>query len=305
MLRLAMAVPQVLLVVTLAFFVIRALPGSPARAAVGGGGVTQELIDLVNAKYGLDEPVVEQYWIYLKHLVQGDLGVSFLSQQTVASEIFSVLPSTLLLAGVAVVVGWPAGVAVGSWAARRPLQVGDRITTFLTTLAIATPTYFIALLLLFQVGLEVPALGAGKGGIGGLVLPVTTLSILVIGLVARVTRNSLLEARHAEHVTVARAKGVAENLVWKRHVRRNGLVPVVTLAGLTIGDLLAGAVFVETVFLREGLGQLVVTSVVRKDFPVVQGVILVVALLYALINLLIDFLYAYLDPQYRDALGRT
>jgi ABC-type dipeptide/oligopeptide/nickel transport system permease component len=296
--------PQLLVVLTLAFIAINALPGSPARAIVGGAGVTQEVIDNINEQYGLNEPLTKQYGIYLWNLLQGDLGVSFTSQRPVAEEVFGVLDDTVLLTALALLIGWPLGVAIGSWAAKRPLSIRDRASTVLTTLAIATPTYFLALVLLFQIGFEVPAIGLGSAPPGNIVLPVATLSILVAGITARVARSSMLDVSRAEYVTAARARGLPAPLIWRRHVRRNSLMPLATLGGLTFGDLLGGAVFVEIVYLRPGIGSLMVTSIQRKDFPTVQGIVLVVALAYVVINVVVDLVYARLDPQYRDSLDK-
>lgn len=298
--RLAWAVPQILVVLVLVFLVIRILPGDPGRAIFGGGGVTQDFIEQVEERYHLRDPLPLQFGAYLGGLAHGDLGVSFTTRRPVAEVIGDVLPATLRLTGASFVVGVALGLALGSAAARRRGGVLDALIVSGATLFLCVPSYLLGLLFLSVVPPGLFPLSGG--GWRSFVLPCLTLSMVVAGVFARVARSALLDVAAAEHVPVAAAKGLPAGTVWRRHVLRNALIPLTTLGGVTFGDILGGAVFVEAVFLRPGLGRLAVEGVLDRDFPVIQGIVLMVAVTYVLLNLLVDYLYGVLDPPFRESL---
>ena len=299
--RLLWAIPQLIVVLLLAFVVFRFLPGNPARSIFSGGGLTQEAAERIETKYRLNDPIPVQFAAYFSNLAGGDLGISFTSQQPVSEEVWVVLPKTATLALAAVLVGWPLGLLLGSAAAKRQGRIGDTIISSVATLLISIPYFALALLLVYLLSFRYKVLPLAGQDWRAFIMPWLTLTFVVVGLTARVARSSVSEASWADHVVMARARGLPPRRVWRRHVTRNSLIPLVTLAGLTFGELIAGVVFVEEIFLRPGIGRLAVNAVVHRDFPVLQGVILFVAVAYIFINLLVDIVYAALDPEMRDS----
>ena len=303
--RLIWAIPQIIVVLLLAFIVFRFLPGNPARSIFSGGGLTKEAAELIEEKYHLNDPIQVQFVAYYSNLFKGDLGISFTSQQPVAEEIGAVLPHTATLALAAVVVGWPLGLLLGGAAGKRQGRIADTLISSLAAFLISIPYYALALLLVYFLSFRFGLLPLAGLGFRAFIMPWLTLTLVVVGLTARVTRSSVSEASWADHVVMARARGLPPRRVWRRYVTRNSLIPLVTLAGLTFGELIAGVVFVEEIFVRPGIGRLGVSAVVHRDFPILQGVILVVAIAYIVINLLVDIAYAALDPEMRDSLVVT
>src|SRR5215471_14634127 len=233
-------------------------------------------------------------------LVPGDPGTSIRTRRQVTVEIADNFPSTLQLAVVGLVVAGLIGVSLGIIAAANQqswLELGSMLVALI---GVSMPSFWLGLLLIFLLSLRLRLLPAtGGGDVQHLVLPAITLGLGAAAILARLTRSSMLEVLRQEYVTTARAKGLAEWLVILRHALSNALIPVVTIFGLQFGQLLAGTVVVETVFARPGLGRLIVDGILNKDFPMVQGVVLVIAVCYVVVNLMVDLLYAVLDPRIR------
>jgi ABC-type dipeptide/oligopeptide/nickel transport systems, permease components len=297
--RILIALPTLLGVVVLVFLMVRLAPGDPA-VLLAGEFATPETLEAIRARYGLDRSLPEQFLIYMEALLRGDLGESARSRRPVLEELKTYFPNTLELASAAILVAVFTGIPLGVLAALRPGSGLDLSVMVLALLGVSMPVFWFGLLaiLIFSVGLGwFPV--AGKGTLAHLVLPAITLGINATALLARMTRGTLLEVLSQDYIRTARAKGLAERVVIFKHALRNALIPVVTVVGLEFGTLLSGAVITETIFAWPGLGQLLVGSILARDYPVVQGAVLLVAITFVLINLLVDLLYAAIDPRVR------
>jgi peptide/nickel transport system permease protein len=297
--RILIALPTLLGVVVLVFLMVRLAPGDPA-VLLAGEFATPETLEAIRARYGLDRSLPEQFLIYLEALLRGDLGESARSRRPVLEELKTYFPNTLELASAAILVAVLTGIPLGVLAALRPGSGLDLSVMVLALLGVSMPVFWFGLLaiLIFSVGLGwFPV--AGKGTLAHLVLPAITLGINATALLARMTRGTLLEVLSQDYIRTARAKGLAERVVIFKHALRNALIPVVTVVGLEFGTLLSGAVITETIFAWPGLGQLLVGSILARDYPVVQGAVLLVAITFVFINLLVDLLYAAIDPRVR------
>jgi ABC-type dipeptide/oligopeptide/nickel transport system permease component len=297
---------QLAVVLVITFFLVRILPGNPAQAiaAYGSAGATQQAVQNLEAQFHLDKPLPVQFGFWLRDLAHGSLGESIVDRVSVTSLLGGAVPKTGLLAIGALLIGWPLGIVFGGLAARRRGLVGTIIGSGATVL-VSIPNYFIGLALLYAFSFHYRVFPATGVGPKGFILPCTTLALVVMGMSTRVARASFAETASAEHVRVARSKGLGPRAVWWRHVVRNGLIPPLAMGGILFGLLMGGAVFVETIFQRPGIGRLAVSSITVRDFPVVQGVILTVAVAFIAINLLIDMVQAFLDPELRDSLHGT
>ena len=299
--RRALAAVPVLLGISVAvFLMMHMVPGDPAKMMLGELAVQKEAVDNMRRQLGLDDPIPVQYWRFLKGAVRGDLGRSILENQPVARMIWQVLPSTIELTlaglGIAIVLGFILGVT----AAVRQNSWVDNASMVMALWGVSMPSFWMGLLLIFLFSLKLGWLPAtGQGGIERLLMPAFTLGYLASAVIARLVRSSMLEVLRQDYVRTARAKGLRDRLVIYRHALRNALIPVVTVLGLQFGALLGGAVVVETVFSRPGIGRLAVTSILSKDFQVTQGTVLMSAVFYTLVNIAVDFSYALLDPRIR------
>ncbi|MBN1285817.1 MAG: ABC transporter permease [Anaerolineae bacterium] len=286
--------------VTLAFAALRLIPGDAIGAQLLQGGASAEEIEARRAALGLDAPPLEQYLIYIAGLARGDMGVSLLDRQPVTQMIARQIPNTAALALAALSTALTLGLGLGiagtaaRWAGVR------RLSMWLAALALGMPVYWTGTLAiwLFSVTLGwLPATGAGD--LRHLILPAGVLGFHVSGSIARVTQASLLEARAQNFVPFARSKGLSWRQVWRGHILRVGLLPVITVAALQAGFLLGGTVIVETLFARSGLGGLLLRAILERDLPVVQGVVVLAALIYSIVNTAADLLYALADPRVR------
>jgi peptide/nickel transport system permease protein len=300
--RVAALVP-VVLGVTLLVFLLNALAlGDPARAAMGQRG-DPEVLARIRHDYALDRPLVAQYGAWMARLGRGDLGHSYHQGRSVTEIVAERAPATLRLAVAATLVSVLAGVAMGAVAARRPGSLLDHAMMATAVLGISTPVFWLGLMLslVFAVTLGwLPVSGYGDGDLRHLVLPALTLGALHTGSIARMTRGSLLEVARQDYMTTARAKGLSEPTLLIKHALRNAAIPVVTVVGIGLADLLVGAPLTETVFAWPGLGRLLVASVGQRDLPVVMGAVLVFALVYVVANLLVDLAYLVIDPRTRS-----
>jgi ABC-type dipeptide/oligopeptide/nickel transport system permease component len=295
--RLLLTIPVVLGVSIIVFSIIRLLPGDPARA-LAGVQATPEYIEQVRERYGLNEPLYIQYGRFILGAVTGDLGESVFSRRPVTTEISERFPRTLLLASISLVIATIVGVSAGIISATRRNSLFDNTSMFVALVGVAAPVFWLALMLqlLFSVQLRwFPATGMGSWR--HLVLPSITLGMASAALMARITRSSMLDVLKQDFITTARAKGLAERIVVYKHALKNALIPVVTVLGLQFGILLGGAVLTETVFAWPGVGRLLVDAILRRDYPVVQGTVMLLAFLFVIINLVVDVIYAFLDPR--------
>ena len=300
--RVVQTIPVLFGVSVLVFSMLALVPGDPVQLMLSEFQTTPEQISRLRSQLHLDEPLPVQFGRFVWDAVHGDLGTSIRTRRPVTAEIADNFPSTLQLAIAGLLVAGVIGVTLGIIAAashQSGVQLGAML---LALIGVSMPSFWLGLLLIFAFSLQIRLFPAtGGGDLQHLVLPAITLGLGAAAILARLTRSSMLEVLRQEYVTTARAKGLNEWLVLLRHALKNALIPVVTIFGLQFGQLLAGTVVVETVFARPGLGRLIIDGILNKDFPIVQGVVLVVAVSYVLVNLLVDILYAVLDPRIRYA----
>jgi peptide/nickel transport system permease protein len=299
--RRILAIVPVLFGVTLAVFsMLFLVPGDPVKIMLAEFVTTPEQIAQMRAQLHLDEPVLKQYGRFVGNALRGDLGISIRSRRPVAAEITENIGSTGQLALASMLVAIGLGVPLGLLAALGRNSWLDVAAMVVALLGVAMPSFWLGLLLIFVFSLHLGWLPAtGGGDLLHLVMPSVALGMIAAAIIARLTRSSMLEVLGQDYVRTARAKGLGGWSVIGRHALRNALIPVVTVFGLQFGNLLAGAVIVETVFSRPGLGRLIVGGILAKDFPLVQGTVLFVAATYVLINVVVDVAYAYVDPRIR------
>jgi peptide/nickel transport system permease protein len=314
--RLLASVPLLLAIITVNFGLISLAPGDPIYMIIGEAAQYDErFVQEVRARFGLDRPLHEQYLSYVLRAAQGDLGVSFyFDQQPVLGVILSRLPQTLILLGLGYGMAVGVGVWLGSRAARRPYSVTDNAASIVGLLGYSIPSFWLGMLLIlvFSVHLgwlpvggmmdvRTPATGLSMivDRARHLVLPAIALGAFHLALITRLTRGSMLEVLQLDFITTARAKGLRERDVYRRHALRNALLPVVTAAGYTVGFLLAGSVLVETVFAYPGMGRLLYQALIARDFPLMLGVLIVVSVAVIVANLVTDLIYGKVDPRIR------
>ena len=305
--RLLQSVPVLLLASLVVFSMLHLVPGDPIDAMLGAsafqtGNVRQDLVDQVRRDLGLNEPLPVQYGRWILGAVHGDFGVSFVRGRPVADLIVERLPSTTQLALASLLFAVTLGLALGVIAATQRNTPIDAAVMLISLGGVSMPSFWLSLLLILAFSVLLNWLPAtGSGSLEQLILPAIALGYEGVALVARLTRAAMLEALSAQYITTARSKGLANRAVVFRHALRNALIPIVTVAGLQAGHLLAGSVIVETVFARQGIGQLAIDAILTKDYPLVQGIILFTAASYIVLNLLTDISYGYLDPRIRTA----
>jgi ABC-type dipeptide/oligopeptide/nickel transport system permease component len=299
--RIGQAIPVLFGVTLITFLLTHIAVGDPVRAMMGQRA-DPEVVARIRTEYGLDKPVWNRYTLYMAKVLVGDLGYSYRQHRPVTDVVAERLPATVRLAVAAMLVAIVLGLAAGTIAAMRHNTLWDLFMMILSLLGISTPVFWLGmmLILLFAVWLGwFPISGYGDGAFRHLVLPALTLGALQAGYIARMTRSALLEVLRQEYIRTARAKGLREGVVILKHGLRNGILPVLTLAGIGLGDLLVGAPLTETVFGWPGLGRLLVAAVGNRDLPVVMGATLLFALIYLGANLLVDLGYALVDPRVR------
>jgi peptide/nickel transport system permease protein len=295
--RLLLTVPVVIGVSILIFMIIRLIPGDPA-IAIAGVHASKEYVEQIRKDLHLDRSLPVQYTIFARNLIRGELGSSTLTRRPVAVELRERFPRTIELTLLALLIASVVGITAGIISATKRYSLFDNISMLVALFGVAAPVFWLALMLqlLFAVHLGwLPA--TGRGTFSHLILPSVTLGMATAGLIARITRSSMLEVLRQEYITTARSKGLAEKVVIYKHALKNALIPVVTIMGLQFGILLGGAVLTETVFAWPGVGRLLVDSILARDYPVVQGAVLVLAFSFVFINLLVDLIYAFLDPR--------
>ena len=299
--RRLLAVIPVLFGVTLAVFsMLFLVPGDPVKIMLAEFVTTPDQVAQMRAQLHLDEPILKQYGRFVGNALRGDLGTSIRSRRAVATEIGENVGSTAQLALASMAVAVAIGVPLGLMAALLRNSWFDAGSMIVALLGVSMPSFWLGLLMIVAFSLHLgwfPATGGGD--LWHLVLPSVTLGMIASAIVARLTRSSMLEVLGQDYVRTARAKGLAWWGVVVRHALKNALIPVITIFGLQFGNLLAGAVIVETVFSRPGLGRLIVGGILAKDFPLVQGTVLFVAAAYVMINVLVDIAYAFVDPRIR------
>lgn len=303
--RLLLAIPTLLIVALIVFFLVRLIPGDPAQVMLGEGASPAAIASL-HAKLGLDKPVPVQFVTWLGHALRGDLGNSSITGQPVGALILSRFQLTAIVVLISVAFATLIAISFGMIAAWKRDSRIDLAVMGAASLVLAVPSFWLGLMLLLLFGVTlhwlpvvgyVPFSESPTGAILYLILPIVTLTISESGVLTRMMRSSAIDVLRLDYVTHARAKGLSERAVLARHVFPNAFAPTLTLVGLTLGRLFGGIVVIETVFTLPGLGRLMVDSVLSRDYPVVQGCLLFTAVLYVLVNLIVDLLYPLFDPR--------
>ena len=297
--RLALTIPVLLGVATLVFALIHLIPGDPAQAMLGEEA-SEEDVQALRERLGLDQPLLQQYGGFLRGVARGDLGRSLRTDEPVTQAILDRLPATLELAAAAMIVSIGVALPLGIIAAVGRGTFVDHAATTLSLTGVSIPNFWLGPLLALLFAVELGWLPvSGRGTVGHLILPAISLGAALAAILARMTRASLLEDLREPYVQAARARGVSRTRAVLRHAFRNSLIPVVTLIGLQFGAVLTGAVITETIFAWPGIGRLLIQSIGFRDYPLVQGCILFIAVTYVGMNLLTDLVYGVLDPRIR------
>jgi peptide/nickel transport system permease protein len=295
--RLLLMIPVLMGVSLIVFSLVRLIPGDPAELLLGED-YTQEAAEELRAEWGLDKPIYIQYLIFLKQLLRGDLGDSIRSGRPVTQELSERFKNTVQLAILALILASVIGISAGIIAGTRPFSLIDSLTMVGAVAGVSMPVFWLGLMLiyLFAVNLNwLPAVGIG--GIRHLILPGITLSAFTMATIARQSRSSMLEVMEQDYITTARSKGLTESGVIRRHAIKNAMIPIITVQGVMMGRLLGGSIVTETVFAYPGMGKLLIDGIVGRDYPIVQGTILLYALSFSMINLVVDLIYVFFDPR--------
>lgn len=295
--RIMQIIPMLLVVAFVVFFMLRLIPGDPV-ANMLGNDLTEEALAAMRVKLGFDKPLPEQFVNFIRNAVKGDLGTSIYTKKPVMDEIRSKMANTLKLAFGGICVASVVGIFFGILSAVKHNKFTDNFIMVLSLLSVSTPSFFLALILMLIFSLYLgwlPSMGL-KTPLS-YVLPVVTLGAQGIGIIARTTRSAMLDVLSQDYIRTSRSRGIPENVVVFSHALKNALIPVITVIGLRFGGLLAGATIVETIFSVPGMGRYIVDGVSKRDYPVVQGGVLVMAAAFVVINLIVDILYSFVDPR--------
>lgn len=325
--RLLYLIPLLLAISILVFLMIRLIPGDPAQIKLGEKG-TEEDLERMRKELGLDKPLYIQYWMYLKRLLRGDLGRSIRTNNKVTNEIKTSFPATIELTVLSMIIASIIGIFLGVISAVKQYTWIDNLSMVGALVGISMPVFWIGMMLMLifswklgwfpisgRINLEanleiitqfylIDSIITGnwvafKSTLSHLILPAITLATIPVAMIARMSRSTTLDVLNKDYVRTARAKGLKERVVIWKHVFKNSLIPVVTIIGLQFGSFLGGAVLTETVFARAGVGRLLINGITGRDFAVMQGAVLVIATFFILLNLIVDILYAYLNPKIR------
>jgi peptide/nickel transport system permease protein len=295
--RLLLAIPTLLGVSVAIFLLLHLIPGDPARM-IAGPEASEEMVVEIRKEFGLEDPLIVQYARYMKNLFQGDLGISYSMQTPVSQEIWIRLPATMQLAIISMAVGILIGIIVGVISATRQFSIFDYTSMGFAIFGVSIPNFWLGLMLMLIFSVKLGILPtSGSGEFQHLIMPAITLGAGAAGILARMTRSSMLEVLRQDYVRTARSKGLAERQVFYIHALKNALIPTVTIAGLQFGRLLGGAIVVEMVFAWPGIGRLLITAIQARDFMLAQGIVLVYATMFVLVNLAVDITYSILDPR--------
>jgi peptide/nickel transport system permease protein len=306
--RLASAVPVLLVVSLLSFGLTLLVPGDIA-AEMAGQSASSEEVEALRARLGLNKPPLERMASYYAGLVQGDLGRSILLNQSVGSAILERLPVTLSLAGISLLVGALVGIPLGLLAAAKAHRWQDQAAMGTALVGLSLPDFWLGLLMIWTLGVKLQWLPTGGfvpfatdplGWLRSIAMPAGALALTQMGPLARMTRSAALEVSNSDFIRTARAKGLAEPRVFARHVLSAAAVPILTVAGISFGIALGGALVIEQVFSLPGVGRLVIGAVLRRDWPVIQGGLLLTAMVFVAVNLVVDLLYLWVDPRLRE-----
>lgn len=294
-----MMIPVFILCSMVIFLILHLVPGNPVDNLLHPGSPPEAREQLIK-EYGLDKPIYQQYIIWLTNVFKGNLGVSITEQRSVSELLLLKTPNTIVLGAASLLICFILGVTLGALSAIKQNTIVDYVGMLIALLGVSVPTFWLGLMLMliFSVNLGWFPI-SGYGDLKSLVLPAFTLGLAGAGLVARITRASMLEIAQKDYIAIVRAKGISNSQVIIKHIFRNALIPIITLLGLRLGWIIGGAVTIEIVFNRPGLGRLLANSLFRRDYPVIQGALLLLIFAVMVGNMIADILYAYADPQIR------
>ena len=299
--RLLQLIPTLLVVSFIVFAMVRLIPGDPITLLYGiseGAGTDSEYLDYMREQYGLNDPLPVQYFNYLVDILHGDFGTSLYTHKPIIEEISNRYENTLILAVGGTLVGSLLGVMLGIIAAVKHNKLGDNIVMVLSMIFVSTPSFFLAMILMLVFALQLRWLPVmGMKGPAYAVLPILTLGLHAVGLIARTTRSSMLDTINQDYIRTSKARGVSRFKIIMSHTLKNALIPILTAIGLRFGGLLAGATLVETVFSIPGLGRFMVDGISNRDYPVIQSTVLLFATTFVVVNTLVDLLYGFVDPR--------
>ncbi|MEE8590353.1 MAG: ABC transporter permease [Spirochaetia bacterium] len=297
--RLGRLLLTIFLISTIVFFVIRVIPGDPALV-VAGMDATQEAIDAIRIKLGTDQPLPVQYLQWLWKVARFDFGESLISDQSVIKLVFQRFPLTLSLAVLGILISIAIGIPLGVLSAVKRWSLWDYSGMAFSQIGMAIPSFWLGIMLLLIFAVKIPIFPLfGSGSIVHLILPSISLGIARAAIILRLTRASMIEELSKEYVITARAKGLTERMVKYKHALKNALLPVITITGIQLGYMLGGAIITEQVFSLPGLGRLFLTGIYQRDFPLIQGGVVFVAIIFSLINFTVDILYSVINPKIR------
>lgn len=305
--RIIKSIPVLIIVALVSFFVTHLMPGEPVRMILGNYASQEQVLQL-QQQLNLDKPLYVQFMIWVKQLLHGDLGDSLFWHMPVTTAILSRLEPTLMLAAVGQIIGIMIGIPLGIFAAINHRKLADQVSIGVSLVGISIPSFWVALMLILLFGVKLrwfPVSGyqsfvdVGTGVFRYLVLPGITLGLMQSGLIARMTRSAMLDVLKQDYIRTARAKGLRETIVVTKHALKNALPPIITVIGFSMAVLLGGTWVVETVFNIPGTGSMAINAIMRRDYPLIQGSMIFVAVIYVMVNLLVDVIYALINPRIR------
>ena len=304
--RLLMIIPVLLGVTFFVYMILSLAPGDPVQTILGDKA-TVEAQEQLRAELGLDKPLVVQYFTYMKNAICGDFGVSYKNQVPVMAQVLERFPNTLRIAAGAILLSLVLGIPIGILSAKKQYSFLDNASMVGALIGVSMPAFWMGLLLVIVFSLKLkllPSSGMNTESFGlmlkSMILPVIALSTYSLAMIARMTRSSMLEVIRQDYISTARSKGISERQVTTKHMLKNALIPIITAVGLQFGTLVGGSIMTETVFSWPGIGRLIVESIKSRDIPVVMGSVVFLSVVFSLVNLLVDLLYAFVDPQIKS-----
>ena len=304
--RLLQLIPVIIGVTFIVFFIMNLAPGDPA-AIILGDQATAEALAMKREELGLNDPLLIRYFNYMKNLLRGDMGTSYKNNIPVWNQVIDRLPNTAILAVAGIFIALLFGIPIGILSAKKQYSILDNVSMVAALIGVSMPNFWSGLLLVMLFSLKLgwlPSQGMGSGGfipvLRSIILPSLTLGINSMAMVARMTRSSMLEVIRQDYISTAQAKGLDDRVITTQHMLRNALIPIITAVGLQFGHLLGGAMLAETVFSWPGLGRLMVDSIKSRDIPMVLGCVVFMAIMFSIVNLIVDIVYAFVDPRIKS-----
>lgn len=303
--RLAFLIPVLVGVTMVVFVILSVAPGDPVLVILGDGA-TDEAVEQMRTELGLDQPLLVRYGNYIWGILHGDFGFSYKTRLSVSDQVLARFPNTILLATCSMFIAVALGIPLGILSAKKQYTLMDNVTTVTALISVSMPNFWLGLLLVIAFSLNLgwlPSQGMGEGFIPlikSLILPAITLGTGIMATIMRMTRSSMLETIRQDYISTARAKGIKESQVTTRHMLKNALIPIITVCGLQFGNLLGGSMLTETVFSWPGVGRFTLDSIKTKDTPAILGAVILMSVSFTVINLMVDILYAYVDPRIKS-----